>query len=110
MRTLENEIGERKRIEQELRNSEERFRSLFQNLPVGVTLSGPQAEVLMCNPASLGLLGMTEAPAPALPAVRQISQAIATRKPVRDAMLAVHRPAQDDVVWLLASSEPQLAA
>jgi two-component system cell cycle sensor histidine kinase/response regulator CckA len=106
---LENEIGERKRMEQELRNSEERFRSLFQNLPVGVTLSGPHAEALMGNPASLELLGMTEVPSPCLAAAQQISQAIATRKPVRDAMLAVNRPAHDDVVWLLASSEPQLA-
>src|SRR5260221_2424297 len=106
---LEIEISERKRMEQELRNSEERFRSLFQNLPVGVTLSGPGEEVLMGNPASLELLGMTEVPSPCLAAAEQISQAIATRKPVRNAMLAVDRPAHDDVVWLLASSEPQLA-
>ena len=116
---LEKEIGERKRMEEELTRSEERFRSLFQNLRVGVTLSGPTGEALMCNPAALQHLGMTEkqlasyeneqAPPCPLP-LQQISQAIASRQPVRDAMLAVQRPEQDDVVWLLVSSEPQLAA
>jgi len=124
---LELQIGERKRIEEELSESEERFRSLFQNLGVGVTLSGPRGEALMCNPAAWRLLGVTEnqlassaapewqasyddeevsaCPAPA----QQISRVIASRQPVRDAMLSVQRPDGGDRVWLLVSSEPQLA-
>src|SRR5579864_1966929 len=99
---LENEIGERKRMEAELTRSEERFRSLLQNLRVGVTLSGPTGEALMYNPAALQLLGMTEkqlagyedeqASLCPLP-LQQISQVIASRQPVRDAILAVQRPA-----------------
>jgi two-component system cell cycle sensor histidine kinase/response regulator CckA len=109
---LENEIAERKRMEEELRQSEERFRSLFQNLQVGVTLSGPHGEALMCNQAALQLLSMTDEQPAALAtsASESIAQAIASRKPVRDAMLSVRRPAQNGVVWLLVSSEPQLAA
>jgi two-component system cell cycle sensor histidine kinase/response regulator CckA len=119
---LESEIVERKRIEEELRHSEERFRSLFQNLPVGVTLSGPAGEALMCNHASLELLEVTEEQlassaaasygneSPGFAAAHQISETIASRKAVRDAMLAVKRPVHHDEVWLLASSDPQLAA
>jgi len=119
---LESEITERKRIEQELSQSEERFRSLFQNLRVGVTVSGPNGELLMCNPAAMRLLGMTEEQlvtsvisrseaghdTPSEPR-QQISEVINSRRPVRDAVMAVQR-ADDDEVWLLMSSEPQVTA
>ena len=124
---LEHQIGGRKRIEEELSKSEERFRSLFQNLQVGVTLSGSRGEALMCNPAAWRLLGITENQFassvgrewqvsyedeevfPSLAPAQQISRVIASRQPVRDATLSVERPDQGDVVWLLVSSEPQLA-
>jgi PAS domain S-box-containing protein len=124
---LEHEIFGRKQMEEELSKSEERFRSLFQNLRVGVTLSGPCGEALMCNPAALKLLGITEnqlarSAAPdwqashedeeastCLLQAQQISRVISSRQPVRDAIQAVQRPDQGDVVWLLVSSEPQLA-
>jgi two-component system, cell cycle sensor histidine kinase and response regulator CckA len=118
---LEREIADRKRIEQELSQSEERFRSLFQNLRVGVTVSGPNGELLMCNPAAMQLLGMTEeqlatgaisgreaSHESSSEPMQQISGVINSRRPVRDAIMAVQR-AHDDEVWLLMSSEPQLA-
>ncbi len=113
---LEHQIGGRKRIEEELSKSEERFRSLVQNLQVGVTLSGPRGEALMCNPAAWRLLGITENQFassvgrewqvsyedeevfPSLAPAQQISRVIASRQPVRDAMLSVERPDQGDVV------------
>ena len=79
-------------------------------------------EALLCNQASLELLEVTEDQLASRAAAshgnqpqsfvvsQQISETIANRKPVRDAMLAVKRPAHGDNVWLLASSEPQLAA
>ena len=113
---LEHQIGGRKRIEEELSKSEERFRSLVQNLQVGVTLSGPRGEALMRNPAVWRLLGITENQFassvgrewqvsyedeevfPSLAPAQQISRVIASRQPVRDAMLSVERPDQGDVV------------
>ena len=113
---LEHQIGERRRIEEELSKSEERFRSLVQNLQVGVTLSGPRGEALMCNPAAWRLLGITENQFassvgrewqvsyedeevfPSLAPAQQISRVIASRQPVRDATLSVERPDQGDVV------------
>ena len=50
----------RKRTEEALRESAERFRSLFHGVSVGVVLTGPNAECRKCNRAALDLLGVTE--------------------------------------------------
>lgn len=54
---LAKEIAERRRIEQALRESEERFRSLFENAPVGLYRANLEGQFLMANRAMLSLLG-----------------------------------------------------
>jgi len=54
---LEREIAERRKAEQALRKSEEQFRSLFENAPVGLYRSGREGRFLMANPALLRMLG-----------------------------------------------------
>ena len=54
---LAKEIGERRRVEMALRESEERFRSLFQNAPVGLYRSNSEGRFLMANQAMVLLLG-----------------------------------------------------
>ncbi len=51
------EIAERKRAEQELRQSEERYRSLFENVPVGLYRVGPNNDLLDVNPTMVNMLG-----------------------------------------------------
>ena len=118
---LGREILVRKQMEEELAESEERFRSLFQNLRVGVTLSGPSGEALMCNPAALQLLGVTESSSGPHRAGRASGAGVPVRgwadwagdqQPGNRCVKRykpVHRPNQGDVAWLLVSSEPQLA-
>ncbi len=48
---------ERKRAEQELRESEERYRTLVENLPIGITRTTPEGRYLMANPAYLAMFG-----------------------------------------------------
>jgi PAS domain-containing protein len=43
-----------------LLSSEQRFRTLIQDLRVGVLLQGPRAEILHSNQAALDLLGLSE--------------------------------------------------
>jgi PAS domain S-box-containing protein len=120
------DITERKRAEEALRASEERFRTLIRDLQVGVLLQGPDAEIILSNRAALDLLGLTEEellgkssldpnwsvihedgspfPGPDHP----VPQAIATRQPVRNVIMGVFRPRTGDRVWLLVNAEPQL--
>jgi PAS domain S-box-containing protein len=120
------DITERKRAEEALRESEDRFRTLIQDLNVGVLLQGPAAEILLSNRAALELLGLTESQllgkssfdpdwnvihedgSPFLGSTHPVPQAIATRKPVHNVLMGVYRPSRRDRIWLLVNAEPQL--
>ncbi len=53
------DITERKKAEQSLRLSEEKFRSIFENSSAGVALVGLDGRYLMVNPAMCEMLGYT---------------------------------------------------
>ena len=54
---LLSDITERKRAEEALRESEERFRSLVENATVGIYRTTPQGRILMANSALVRMLG-----------------------------------------------------
>ncbi|MBA4390775.1 MAG: hypothetical protein C0399_07540 [Syntrophus sp. (in: bacteria)] len=56
--TIEN-VTEKKQAEEALRESEKRYRTLVQNIPVGIirTTPGPRGKILMANPAFLKIFG-----------------------------------------------------
>src|SRR5688572_16610650 len=56
-RDLEAEVLERERAEVSLRNSEERFRTLVENAPVGIYRLTPDGKLEMANPALVTMLG-----------------------------------------------------
>jgi PAS domain S-box-containing protein len=51
------DVSDRKKIEQEIIDSEERFRGLYENSTLGIYRSTPDGKVIMANPAALSLLG-----------------------------------------------------
>ncbi len=51
------DITERKRIEERLRESEERLRTIFENVSIGIYQTTPDGKVLLANPAMINLLG-----------------------------------------------------
>ncbi len=55
------DITQRRRTEDALRESEARYRSLFENSIDGVLLTAPNGDILAANPTACRLLGRTEA-------------------------------------------------
>ena len=118
------DISKRKKAEEELRASEERFRTLVESFHIGVVLLSPKAEILFANPAALNIfrlsleqvlgktseeLGLivlredgTEMPFQIRPAPR----AIATGQPVRDAVMGWQRPGAKEILWILGEVVP----
>ena len=52
-------MTERKQVEQALRASEERYRTLYENVPIGIYRTTPDGHILMANPALVHMLGYT---------------------------------------------------
>jgi PAS domain S-box-containing protein len=55
--TILRDVSERKRTEEALQESEERFRSLVENATVGIYRTTPDGHILMANPALVRMLG-----------------------------------------------------
>jgi PAS domain S-box-containing protein len=51
------DLTERRRAEEELRDSEERFRSLYENATIGLYRTTPDGKILLANPALVHMLG-----------------------------------------------------
>jgi PAS domain S-box-containing protein len=117
---------DRNNIEEALKISEVKYRSLVNLMQVGIIIQDSQAKILFSNPKALEYLGISEdqllgrtsfnpdwnvihedgSPFPGN--THPVPQAIATRLPVRNVIMGVYRPALKDRVWLLVDAEPQL--
>jgi PAS domain S-box-containing protein len=53
------DITDRKRLEEQLRESEEKLRAIYEVLPVGITITDPDGNIIDCNRASETLLGIS---------------------------------------------------
>ena len=53
------DISDRKRAEEDLRHSEEKFRTLFETLAIGILITDDKGNIIQCNPASDKILGFT---------------------------------------------------
>lgn len=120
------DISDRKQTEHALHESATRFRTLIEDLQVGVVVHGTQSEILLSNSKALDLLGLTEAQllgktsfdpdwnvihedGTLFPGANHpVPQAIASLCPVRNVIMGVYRPQRNDRVWLLVDAEPQL--
>jgi len=119
------DISEIKRNEELRQNNEKHYRSLVQNINIGIIIQKETAEITLCNQPALEMLGLTEdqllgktsfdpdwnvihsdgSPFPGHE--HPVPKAIATKKPVRDVVMGVYRPVTKDRAWLLVNAEPQ---
>lgn len=107
-----------------LTESEYRFRTLTNELNVGVLLQDLHDEILFSNPAAHELLGLTEAQllgkssfdpdwqvihsdgSPFLPDDRPSVKALQIQQSVYNIPMGVYRPRTKDWIWLLTSAVP----
>ena len=84
------DISERKRAEEALRESEERYRSLVQNIPIAIyrTIPGPKGRFLMANPALLKMLDIESEEEVKKISVADVYMNPKDRKPFSDNLLA----------------------
>ncbi|MEP5610608.1 MAG: PAS domain-containing protein [Cyclobacteriaceae bacterium] len=120
------DVTEWRKSREALSESENRFRSLINNLNVGVGLYDVSMVPVVHNEAAFKLLGMTEkqfigkvAVDPdwnvidmdgnkMLPRDFPIPQAIETKIPCRQVVMGVYRPKSKDRVWLMVDADPLL--
>jgi PAS domain S-box-containing protein len=121
------DITARKKSEEALRASEERFRTLVRDFHVGVLLQGPNAEILFANEAAQQMFGITLEQAQgkdssqfALISIREdgteipfsmrpVPRVIETRQPVLNHVIGWRRAESSEVLWILGNSVPQFA-
>jgi PAS domain S-box-containing protein len=51
------DISRHRNVEDELKKSERRFRTLYENLKIGIYRTTPEGQIIMANPAMLDILG-----------------------------------------------------
>ena len=115
------DITDRKRAEEALRESEETYRSLLTSLNAGVVVHAPDTSILLANPMACSLLGLSqnqllgkEAIDPYWRFLRDdgsdmpldeypVNQVLASASPLRNRVVGVQRSKADDVVWVLVN-------
>lgn len=117
---------ERKRAEEELRESEQKYRLLLRNIRAAVVVHGPDTRILMSNPMAQELLGLSgeqllgkAAIDPAWHFLREdgsvmpleeypVTRTFADRRPLKDLIVGVRRPDRDAATWVLVNTETTL--
>lgn len=120
------DITERKRAEEELRKSEDRFRVLIENLNSGVALVDESGKFIIFNPAFLRMFGLSDQSS-----IKNVNdlrwgdwkvfgedgtllqvddhpvrKAASTGKSIRNRLVGVQLPGGGDLIWMLISAEP----
>ncbi len=122
------DVTERYRIEQALRDNEERLRSLLDNLAAGVIVHGPDGRVLDANPVACRVTGLSlealrgrrstdpywvfleEDGSPMPPARYPVMQVLAGGQSLSNFVVGLQRADLDRPLWMLCNAYPALNA
>ena len=117
------DVSERKQLESVVRDSEERYRTLFETVAQGVVYQDAAGRITSANPAAQRILGLTldqmqgrHSVDPRWQAIREDGSpfpgtehpamvALRTGQPVRQVVMGVHAPGRG-CTWLLVNATP----
>ncbi|MBI5869413.1 MAG: PAS domain S-box protein [Actinobacteria bacterium] len=116
--------AKRQQVEEALKKSEEEYRTLIQKIQAAVVVHGADSKILTSNSLAQELLGLTEEqllgktgidpdwhffredgyvmPREEYP----VNQVIASRQALRNFICGVHRPGNENDVWVLVNADP----
>ena len=115
------DITERKRVEDELRQSEETHRNLLNNLNSGVVVHAPNTSIILANPSACSLLGLSEDQlkgkktidlqwkfiqydGSTMPVEKYpVNIMLSTKKPISNMVVGANHTQSSDIVWLLVN-------
>jgi PAS domain S-box-containing protein len=118
------DLTERKRAEEEVRQSEEKYRTLIHKIQAAVIVHGADTKILTSNSMARELLGLTEEQLEGKTAIDQdwhffredgtaatqdeypVNRVLASRKAIRNYVLGVHRSSGENNVWVLVNADP----
>lgn len=119
------DITERKQAEIALKESENKYRHLYETMPQGVLIQDAQGKILEANGAAVEILGLTEDQlfgrtaydprwqlihedgSPFQPSEMASNIALRTGKSVRDITCGIYVPEIEEYRWILVGSSPQ---
>jgi len=122
------DITERKKAEEVLRESEEKLTRLVQNLNTGIVVHAPDTHILIANEQASALLGLSidqmmgkTAIDPAWKFLRDdgstlpfgeypINCVVNTLTPMVDKIIGINRPKTNDLVWVQVAAYPEFDA
>lgn len=117
-------IAERKKAEEEIKKSNERYGGLLNNLDAGVVVHAPDTSIINSNPKASELLGLGEDQMKGKKAMDPnwkfldennvplsigkypVNQILISKQPIKNLIAGVNRPSTNDVVWLIVNGFP----
>ena len=122
------DITEHRRAEEALRKSQEEYRSLLQNIHVGVVVHAPDSKILFSNSSASQLLGLTSDQLRGKTAIDEawsfvredgtrmpveeypVNQVLATKTPITNVILGIVRPDRERPTWVQCNAHLDRAA
>ncbi|MDD5028186.1 MAG: PAS domain S-box protein [Rhodoferax sp.] len=122
--TIARDITERMRADEMLRQNETRYRTLIQNIQAAVVVHGADTQIVVSNSMAQDILGLSEDQLLGKMSIDPawhffcedgkvarldeypVNRVLASHHALRDVVLGVHRPGQENDVWVLVNADP----